>query len=122
MEIITLISKLLMAIMMIFAGFYHFYKPHFYNPIIPNKLPKKAIVYISGIIELVLGIGLYVKDFKRISAFGIFMLMLIFLPLHVWDATREKPAMKTKKNAYFRILIQFLLIAWAWALYKNELT
>ncbi|AUC16021.1 hypothetical protein BTO06_13025 [Tenacibaculum sp. SZ-18] len=122
MEYIFLGLKILMAIMMIFAGFYHFYKPNFYNPIIPDFLPKKLVTYISGFVELVLGIGLFTKGYESISAWGIFILMLVFLPIHIWDATREKPAMKTKKIAYIRILIQFLLIAWAWYLYQNELT
>ncbi|CAL2092260.1 hypothetical protein [Tenacibaculum sp. 190524A05c] len=122
MEYVFLGLKVLMAILMIFAGFYHFYKPNFYNPIIPDFLPKKLVTYVSGIVELVLGIGLFIKGSERISAYGIFILMLVFLPIHIWDATREKPAMKTKKIAYIRILIQFLLIAWAWYLYQNELT
>ena len=122
MEYLHLGLKILMSAMLLFAGFYHFYKPKFYNPIIPNFLPKLAVTYVSGLVELMLGIGLFIKGYESISAYGIFILMLVFLPIHIWDATREKPAMKTKKIAYIRILIQFQLIAWAWYLYQNELT
>jgi hypothetical protein len=37
------------------------------------------------------------------AAVGIFLLMLIFLPIHIWDATKVKPAIGSKKIAFVRI-------------------
>ncbi|WP_075341906.1 DoxX family protein [Tenacibaculum agarivorans] len=121
MEYLYLALKFLMASLFILIGIHHFKKPKFYYPIIPDFFPKKMVTYISGIVELVLGIGLFITAYEKQAAFGIFILMLIFLPLHVWDITREKPAMGSKKNAYIRLLIQFGLIAWAWFIYSKEI-
>ncbi|MDB0602013.1 hypothetical protein [Tenacibaculum maritimum] len=120
MKYLFLILKILLAVFLIYGGFNHFYKPEFYNGFIPNFLPKLAVNYIFGAIEMLLGIGLFIKGYQRKSAYGIFLLMLLFMPLHIWDAFKENPAIGSKTAAYIRIAVQFLFIAWPWALYKNE--
>jgi uncharacterized membrane protein len=54
------------------------------------------------------------------AAVGIFLLMLIFLPIHIWDATKVKPAIGSKKIAFVRIPLQFLLMYFAYILYMNS--
>ncbi|WP_299679922.1 hypothetical protein [uncultured Tenacibaculum sp.] len=119
MEQMFLYSRFLMAVMLIAIGFHHFYKPKFYYPIIPAFFPKLFVTYASGIVELVIGLGLCIPNYQKYAALGMALLMIAFLPLHIWDITREKPAMKTKKGAYIRLVIQFVLIAWAWFLFKK---
>lgn len=104
---------------MIYGGFNHFYKPSFYNPLIPDILPKLTVSYVFGCIEILLGIGLYINGYQSKAAYGIFILMIFFLPIHIWDAFRETPAMGSKMAAYIRIVVQFLFIAWGWFLYKK---
>lgn len=121
MKLIYLILKILLAIFLIYGGFNHFYKPEFYNGFIPNSLPKLTINYVSGAIEILLGIGLFIKGYKNKSAYGIFLLMIAFMPIHVWDALKEVPAIGSKTAAYIRIAVQFLFICWAWVVYKKRI-
>lgn len=120
MKYLVLVLKVLMALLLISSGFNHFYKPEFYNPLIPEFLPKLASNYLAGIIELLLGIGLFVKGYEKKAAFGIFLLMIAFLPLHLLDYLKDQPLMGTKTRALFRFLFQFLFIAWGYFLYKKQ--
>lgn len=105
---------ILLAIFMIFAGLMHFIKPKFYNRFIPDFLPKSFVNYLVGLIEVLLGIGLLLPAYLSIASKGILYLMLLFLPLHIIDVWKEKPAIGSKKLALIRLPIQFLFIYWAW--------
>jgi hypothetical protein len=45
--------------------------------------------------------------------------MIIFLPLHVWDVFRDKPAIGSHQIALIRLPIQFLLIFIGWFISKK---
>ncbi|CAL2095687.1 hypothetical protein [Tenacibaculum sp. 190524A02b] len=120
MKYFTLSLKILLAILLIYGGFNHFYKPDFYNGFIPDFLPKLATNYISGAIELLLGIGLFIKGQSKNAAFGIFLLMIAFLPIHIWDAFKENPAIGSKTAAYIRIVMQFIFIGSTYFIYQKE--
>jgi uncharacterized membrane protein len=74
---------------------------------------------LSGAIEVILGLGVFMPQYRQKATFGIFILMLLFLPLHIWDVFRENPAVGSHKVALVRLPIQFVFIAWAWFNYKN---
>lgn len=120
MKHLVLFLKILMALLLVSGGFNHFYQPEFYNSMIPDFLPKIIVNYISGIVEILLGIGLFIKGYEKKSAYGVFLLMIIFVPIHIWDYTKETPMIGSKLNAIIRLLMQVLFIAWAWFLYKKE--
>lgn len=104
---------------MIFGGVNHFIKPEMYAPFIPAFLPNQFINYLSGILEIVCGVGVFIPPFRRWAAWGILAMMLLFLPLHIWDVFREKPAIGKHEVALIRLPIQFVLIAWAWFISKK---
>ncbi|MEX0812782.1 MAG: hypothetical protein WD048_11250 [Chitinophagales bacterium] len=105
---------------MIIAGIGHFINPEMYNPFIPDFLPKLAVNYITGIVEIALGIGLLIPAFQKMAAFGIFLLMCAFLPLHIIDVFIENPAIGSKTMAYIRLPIQFVFIAWPLWIWKSK--
>lgn len=106
---------------MIGAGINHFLNPTPYFKIIPQFFPLPLIiVYISGIVEIILGVGLLLKKpLAHKAAFGIFILMIFFLPLHIWDMTRDTPAIGSHTLAYIRFPLQLLLIYLSYKLYKK---
>ncbi len=107
--------KILFAIFMIMGGVQHFLKPDFYLPFVPDFLPLKIeVIYLSGLIEIALGIFLLVKKYTRMAALGIFLLMILFLPIHIWDVFSNTPAIGTHKAALIRLPVQFLFMAIAW--------
>ena len=107
--------KIILAIFLIFGGIQHFLQSDFYIPFVPKFLPfTMAIIYISGVLEILLGILVFIKKYAKIGAWGILILMLLFLPIHIWDVFSETPAIGSLKAALIRLPIQFILIAVAW--------
>lgn len=109
-----------LGLILIAGGTMHFIRPEVYNPFIPDALPKLAVNYASGIVEIVLGIGLLTTKYIRMAATGTFLLMIAFLPLHVMDAFSEQPAIGSKTIAYIRLPLQFVLIYWPWYIRKHS--
>lgn len=108
------------VVLFVAAGLNHLINPKFYNKFIPSAIPKRPTNYISGILEIALGVGLIFIDTRYWSAIGIFWLMIAFLPLHVVDVMRDKPAIGSKTIAIIRLPVQFLLIWGAWWLAQNS--
>jgi uncharacterized membrane protein len=107
--------RILFALFMIMGGAQHFLKPDFYLPFVPSFLPfPMAIIYLSGIVEVALGVFLLFTKYARIAAMGIFILMLLFLPVHIWDIIADTPAIGSHKAALIRLPFQFLFLAIAW--------
>jgi len=112
--------KVLLAIFLIFGGVQHFINPDFYIPFVPSFLPfTLAIVYVSGLFEILFGLALLFKKKATIGAWGILILMLLFLPIHIWDVFSETPAVGSHKAALVRLPIQCLLIFVAWKIKNN---
>ena len=109
----------ILGVIMILAGIQHFRDPAMYGPIIPDGLPKDLVTYLSGVVEILLGVGLFLKRLRRLASLGVLILMIAFLPLHVIDVFRDSPAMGSKLLAYIRLPLQFVLIGWAWWVYKG---
>ena len=109
------ILKVVLGLFLIFGGIQHFLKPNFYIPFVPKFLPfTMPIIYVSGFVEIVVGILVLIKKCAKIGAWGILILMLLFLPIHIWDVFSDTPAIGSQKAAFIRLPIQFLLIAIAW--------
>ncbi len=120
MQYLKLGLTFLFGAFMIFGGVNHFRHPAMYLPFVPEFLPANFINLGSGIIEIILGIGVFIPQFRQKAAYGIFILMIIFLPLHVWDVFRENPAIGSHQIALIRLPIQFLLIFIGWFISKKS--
>lgn len=106
----------LMAIMYIFAGVIHFLKPAMYMRIMPRYLPAhKTLVYLSGLAEIILGVGLIFPETKNLAIYGIILMLTIFLLVHFYMLSSEKAGAGIPKWVLLlRIPLQFLLMWWAW--------
>lgn len=113
---IKLISLYIMAIFYLIAGIGHFTKTVFFLKIVPPFLPwKKAIVYISGIIEIILGVALIPEATRSLAAWGIILLLISVFPANIYHFTSKGAGMKIPVWLLaLRLPIQFLLIAWAY--------
>jgi uncharacterized membrane protein len=117
MKIVWRILQVVLALFLIYAGVQHFIKPAFYEPFVPAFLPAKTIiVYISGVVEVVLGVLMLIPKYTKLGASGIMWLMIAFLPIHIWDLISETPAIGSHKAAMIRLPFQFLFIAWAYGI------
>nr|WP_294869896.1 MauE/DoxX family redox-associated membrane protein [uncultured Pedobacter sp.] len=110
----------LYGILMILAGINHFVKPYFYKTFIPNWLPLLPVNYVTGAVEATLGVCLLIPVCRHYGALGLFLLMIVFLPLHAFDVFKQNPAIGSKLLAYIRLPLQFILIWWAWSIFRNQ--
>jgi uncharacterized membrane protein len=110
---------IVLGIGMCVAGIAHFVVTRKYLPIVPKFLPQRmGIVVISGVVELCAGIGLFIPAIRKEAALTVLFLMIAFLPLHAWDMFRERPAMGSQPIAIVRFALQFVLIYWAWRVWR----
>ena len=108
----------ILAIIIALGGVSHFLTPEMFLPFIPDFLPAEFVNYASGFVEIMVGLGYFIPSYRKLSALSMLILMVAFLPLHVIDVFIENPAIGSKTVAYIRLPIQFLLIYWAWMVFK----
>ncbi len=113
------ILRTILGAFLILAGINHFMQPAMYAPMIPDLFSKEPTNFAAGLVELLLGIGVFIPRIRSTATLGILLLMIAFLPLHVRDVFRDDPAIGSKAFAYTRLPLQFVLIAWAWLVYRQ---
>ena len=105
----------LMAGMYALAGSLHFIYPQAYLRIMPKYLPApKALVYWSGVAEIVLGTGLCFPETKNLAIYGIILMLAVFLIVHFNMLQGKKESAGIPKwILVLRIPLQFGLMYWA---------
>lgn len=105
-----------MAVMYVIAGTMHFVKPKAYMRIMPRYLPNhKLLVYLSGIAEMALGIGLCIPALKTLSIYGIIAMLAVFLLVHFYMLSGKKASAGIPQwILILRIPLQFGLMYWAY--------
>ena len=104
-----------MSFMYVLAGLFHFWKPKPYLHIMPPYIPyPKVMVYLSGLAEVILGIGLLFPITKNSSIYLIAAMLLVFFAVHI-HMLQSKKAGKGIPSwiLWLRIPLQFILIWWA---------
>jgi uncharacterized membrane protein len=114
-----LVLKLLLASLMIVAGVMHFVSPKAYVRIVPKALPAPLlIVYVSGLCEILGGIGLLLPATQRLAAWGLVALFVAVFPANVNMALNRIPLGRKPIPPFLlwaRLPLQAVLIAWAWS-------
>jgi uncharacterized membrane protein len=78
------LSRFLTAALFIGAGVLHFINTAFFVAIVPPVLPHPAaLVYISGICEILGGIGLLVPRCRRPAGVGLILLLIAVFPANI---------------------------------------
>lgn len=119
MKLLPRLLLYLFGLLMVLAGVSHFLNPGTFEGFIPDFLPKDAVNYLAGLVEIALGVGVFIPRTQVWAALGLLVLMLAFLPLHVIDLFKENPAIGSHQAAMIRLPMQFVLIAWTWFNYRT---
>ena len=98
------------GVLLVVAGVYHFVSPAFYDPIMPGWFPKRLANAAGGIAEIIIGAGMIFPDTRTLATWAAMGLMIFFLPLHIWDLTKARPAIGNHYVAAVRLIIQFAFI------------
>jgi uncharacterized membrane protein len=109
------LSLYLMAALYVAAGIWHFVKPGFYLHIMPPYLPAhKALVFWSGVAEVVLGLALLVPNLRTYAAWGVILLLIAVFPANVYMAVGDKFQQLSPWVRWGRLPLQAVLIWWAY--------
>lgn len=108
-----------MAVFYVAAGVNHFRDPDFYLPMMPPYLPAHlALIQISGVAEIALGVAVLIPRVRRLAAWGIIALLVAVFPANLHMALYDIPVGGRSEGLgiwnWVRLPLQGVLIAWAW--------
>ena len=106
----------LLAVLFVAAGFNHFRKPKTYERIMPPYIPwHSSLVLLTGILEMIFGFMLITKESQSLGAWGIIVLLILFIPVHIHMFQHKEASLKMPKWLLIaRFPIQLALIYWAY--------
>lgn len=84
------VVRLLVCVAMVAVGVLHFVNPGPFVLIVPKALPEPLLlVYVSGVFEILLGVGLLPKKTRRLASYGLCALFVAVFPANVNMAIHE---------------------------------
>jgi len=111
------ISRWALTIFMVGAGVNHFRSPEPYVGMMPAVLPAPlALVYLSGVAEILGGLGLILPATRRLAAWGLIALFIAVFPANLNMALNHLPLGTVELPSWAlwaRLPLQLLLIWWA---------
>ncbi|GAB3978705.1 DoxX family protein [Spirosoma terrae] len=109
------LSLYIQAVTYVAAGLNHFINPKMYLAIMPPYIPShKLMVVLSGIAEVMLGVGLLFPATRSLSAWGIILLLVAVFPANVYMATSNRFRRFPAWLRWARLPLQGVLIWWAY--------
>ena len=109
------LTRLVLSALFIVAGVAHFRTPEPFVKIVPPYLPSPyVLVYVSGIFEILGGLGILVPATRIIAGWGLIALLIAVFPANIYMAGAgikiggfpSQPWM-----AWARLPLQFVLMA-----------
>tara|TARA_B100000029_G_C16838386_1_gene690755 strand:- start:89 stop:436 length:348 start_codon:yes stop_codon:yes gene_type:complete len=107
------------------VGIKHFLDPNWFLFIIPPYLSKigTELVYISGAFEILLGLLILFSKYRKLSSYGIILLLIAVYPANIYLAFNDEPqkliGISSFAASWIRLPLQFILI-WI-AYYQSKL-
>ena len=109
----------LMGSLYTILGVLHFTNTGFYRPLMPRFMPSHdLLIYLSGLAEIVLGIGVLIPQSRNLALWGIILMLLVFLIVHVNMLFPSNRLGIPLWVLSLRIPLQFVLIYWAYIYIK----
>ena len=81
---LKLLSIIIMGLFYISVGVNHFTDPYWFLQIVPPYLPYKIeLVYISGLLEVILGLMLLIPKTRFYAGWGLIVLLIAVYPANI---------------------------------------
>ena len=105
-----------MAAFYVLGGFNHLVNPSFYLAIMPPYIPAHgAMVALSGVAEIALGVLVLVPRSQVLAAWGIIAMLVVFLPVHIHMLVNQELFPEVGVAfLWLRFPLQGVLGLWAW--------
>ena len=115
-----LVGIWIFGLLFVLAGINHFRSPGTYLKIMPPYLPwHGALVMVSGVFEVLLGLLLLVPPVSRLAAWGLIALLIAIFPANVYLYQHQEILPGPPLLHLLRLPLQGVLIWWAW-LYTRQ--
>ncbi|MFC0524933.1 hypothetical protein ACFFGV_15245 [Pontibacillus salicampi] len=107
-----------MFAMLLTTGMSHFFMASSFQQMLPDFIPYKSlVVYLTGIIEILLGIGVVFNRFLKVSSYSLIIFFIVVFPVNVNNAlngTLLSGGLESQIPYYLwiRLLFQPLFIWW----------
>jgi len=110
------LSVALIGLIFVVGGVMHFLRPRVYLAIMPPWLPAAAaLVFVSGVFEILGGIGVLVPATRVIAGWGLIALLFAVFPANVQmllNARAAHASASTMAVLVARLPLQVLLVYW----------
>lgn len=106
-----------LAVAFIGAGVMHFVKPKPFVEIVPPALPEpEALVAISGVAEILGGLGLLFRRTRKAAGWGLVALLVAVFPANLYMATAAErfAALAPAWALWLRLPLQPLMMLTVW--------
>lgn len=117
----TLAARIAIATMLLFTAIGHFIFTKGMSMMLPSFLPYKTnIIYLTGIFEILLAVGLLIPKFQIISGWLLIIFLILMLPANIYASLNKINYQKGTFDGnglsylWFRIPLQILFIIWTY--------
>ncbi|MES2765472.1 MAG: DoxX family protein [Bacteroidota bacterium] len=112
------VLRIILAMGFTVMGILHFVAPEGFLKIMPPFLPfHRELVYLSGLFEILGGLGLLFKSTRKIAGWSLIALLIAVFPANIYMAFKniQFDTFKTPEWAlWLRLPFQFLFIFLVW--------
>ncbi|MFB6206571.1 MAG: hypothetical protein ABEJ05_08625 [Haloglomus sp.] len=115
--------RYVMGLNYVVVGILHLLVPTRFEQVVPPQLPRPLeLVYLSGVVEIVLGLGVLFERTRRAAAVGIMLLLAAVFPANVYMAVSDVELQGVPAWArdppdallWARLPLQAVLVLWAY--------
>ncbi|MEK6152534.1 hypothetical protein WIW50_04715 [Flavobacteriaceae bacterium 3-367] len=117
----ALSARIAMSIMLLFTAIGHFAFTQGMSMMIPKFIPyKESLIYLTGIFEIVLAVGLLIPKLKVLTGWALIIFLLFLLPANIYASVNHVNYQKGTFDGpgitylLFRIPLQILFIVWVY--------
>ncbi len=116
-----LAAQIAMACMLVFTAIGHFVFTEGMSAMLPDFFPKKKeLVLITGLMEIALGVGLVLPQYKYVSAWMLIVFFVLLLPVNIRAAIEHINYQTGELNGHgisylwFRVPLQLFFVLWVY--------
>ncbi|GCE24108.1 DoxX family protein [Dictyobacter kobayashii] len=118
-------ARITLGIVFMFASIFHFTATDVEIQLVPPFLPwRRAAIYITGVFELLGGIGVLIPRFQVVAGRGLAALLVAIFPANIYHTFARKRFQGPTRSPIYHILrwpMQGLLVWWAlWCSGKDK--
>lgn len=118
---IALSGRIALSAMLVFTAIGHFIFTKGMSLMMPDGIPyREEVIYFTGILELVIAVGLLLENYSVVSAWVLIVFLLLVLPANIYACFKELDYQNATFDGnglaylWFRIPLQLFFIAWTY--------